>query len=460
MLQPAISARAGADAATASQNTAYPLVREVEDDRPVAIQSNRPISRRQFLADAAALAARLPAQKYVVNLCTDRYHFMVGFAAALYREQITLMPPNDTSGILKALERDYDEIYALVDTTRVALPTMVFPEKIERRSERFDAPTVPENQLAVMLFTSGSTGRPKPVQKTWGVLVRSALSAGDRLGIKDFAGGAVIGTVPHQHSYGLESVIFLAMQHSMSVVAERFFYPADIQTALAAAPRPRVLVATPVHLRALVAQPSGIPAVDLIVSATAPLSPTLAARAEECFRAPLIEIYGCTETGQIATRRTVRESSWRCFDGVTLRQENNASWVEGAAIPSATLLQDVIELVAPDEFLLVGRSAELVDVAGKHASLAHLNHQLLSIEGVKDATFVMPDPDEQRVDRLAAVVVAPGLDAGTILRGLRERIDAAFLPRPLLLVAALPRDSLGKLPRERLLQLLRLNRFG
>lgn len=460
MLQPAVSTRAGIDAAIASANAVYPLLRHSDDNQPVAIQAQRPIFRRQFLADVAALAASLPAKKYVVNLCTDRYRFMVGFAAALCREQISLMPPNDTPGVLTALASDYADVYALIDTTRVPLPSVVFPETLERRAGPHDVPVLPAEQLAVILFTSGSTGRPKPVPKTWGVLVRSALSAGARLGIKDFAGGAVIGTVPHQHSYGLESVIFLALQHGTSVVAERLFYPADIQAALAAAPRPRVLITTPVHLRALTEQSSGMPEVDLIVSATAPLSPALAGRAEECFSSPVVEIYGCTEAGQIATRRTVREASWRCLDGVVLRQQDGASWVEGAAVPCATPLQDVVECVGPDSFLLVGRSAELVDVAGKHTTLAHLNHQLLGIEGVTDGVFVVPDADDQRVMRLAALVVAPRLSAEAILLALRARIDAAFLPRPLLLVDALPRNNLGKLPREAMLQFLRQSRFG
>jgi acyl-coenzyme A synthetase/AMP-(fatty) acid ligase len=38
---------------------------------------------------------------------------------------------------------------------------------------------------------------------------------------------------------------------------------------------------------------------------------------------------------------------------------------------------------------------------------------------------------------------------------LRERMDPAFLPRPLVLVEALPRNALGKLPREALLEHLR-----
>ena len=39
------------------------------------------------------------------------------------------------------------------------------------------------------------------------------------------------------------------------------------------------------------------------------------------------------------------------------------------------------------------------------------------------------------------------------MQALRVRIDAAFLPRPLVLVDALPRDATGKLPRDALLRL-------
>jgi len=41
-----------------------------------------------------------------------------------------------------------------------------------------------------------------------------------------------------------------------------------------------------------------------------------------------------------------------------------------------------------------------------------------------------------------------------VLDALRQRIDAAFLPRPLHLVSALPRNATGKLPRRALSQLL------
>lgn len=436
----------------------YPLVRHVADGGAVAWQASRPISRARFLADVAALAALLPAEEYVVNLCTDRYRFMVGLAAALCRRQISLMPSNDAPATLTALASDYRGVYALIDAGQPPLPTMVYPETLDAPGGAGDVPLIPAAQPAAILFTSGSTGKPKPVPKSWGVLVQSALSAGSRLGLSELRGGAIIGTVPHQHSYGFESLILLALQYDVAVVGERPFYPADIEAVVAAVPRPRIFVTTPVHLRSLVALPPAMPKVDLIVSATAPLSVELAAQAERSLGAPLIEIYGCTEAGQIATRRTLHETAWRCLDGVALLDRGPGHWVAGTAVASATQLQDVIERVGSDRFVLSGRSSELVDVAGKHTTIPHLNDQLLAVEGVTDGVFLIPEPGDRHVGRLAALVVAPGVRADTILRALRDRIDAAFLPRPLILVDSLPRNSLGKVPRDALLPLLQRSR--
>ncbi|MDE1899755.1 MAG: AMP-ligase, partial [Xanthomonadaceae bacterium] len=58
------------------------------------------------------------------------------------------------------------------------------------------------------------------------------------------------------------------------------------------------------------------------------------------------------------------------------------------------------------------------------------------------------------VRRIAAAVVAPGLDTTTILAALRAVVDPVFLPRPLRRVDALPRSATGKLPRAALLELL------
>jgi acyl-coenzyme A synthetase/AMP-(fatty) acid ligase len=439
---------------------AYGLLGAAGEHGIVAVRAGRPIGRDEFLRDVAALAARLPPRRYVINLCTDRYRFMVALGAALRRRQVSLLPPNEAPAVLQALAEDYPDHYTLADATQAAVPHVVFPDDLD--GDRFAAADEPiaGTQAAIILFTSGSTGRPKPVAKSWGVLVRGARSAGRRLGVMAFNGATVISTVPHQHSYGLESIILLGLQHGLIVDAGAPLYPGDIRSKIEAAKGARILVTAPVHIRVLVNEPGGMPRVDLILSATAPLPAALAAQAEACFGGRLVEVYGCTEAGQVATRRPAQEAYWRCLEGVVLHQNEAGTWASGTAVEGRALLHDKIDQIGPGIFRLGERSADLVDVAGKRASLAHLNQQLMSIEGVRDGVFLTQEAAGERVARLMALAVAPGLQAESILRALRERIDAAFLPRPLVLVDALPRNALGKIPREALLELIFRGRGG
>jgi acyl-coenzyme A synthetase/AMP-(fatty) acid ligase len=59
------------------------------------------------------------------------------------------------------------------------------------------------------------------------------------------------------------------------------------------------------------------------------------------------------------------------------------------------------------------------------------------------------------IRRVAALVVAPSLTPKQILEELAASVDPAFLPRPLVVVERLPRNEVGKLPRERLLAALK-----
>ncbi len=432
-----------------------PLLAASRPGRLFARCADGPVTAQTFLNDVAALAARLPDAGQVVNLCRDRYRFAVGFAAALCRRQVNLLPPHDASDMFDQLRNDYPDVYCLADDAPSAgRHVFLYPTGLSHATAQHETPRFAAAQPAAVLFTSGSTGRPQPHSRSWGDLVNSAQAAGRALGIASLPEASLLGTVPHQHSYGLESVLMLALQHGLVLHAARPFFPVDIVAALADAPRPRLLVTTPVHLRVLLAQPGDMPPVDLLLSATAPLSASLAREAEVRFAAPLHEIYGCSEAGQIAVRRTAATEEWRCLDGIALRQDEVGTWASGVPIAVETLLSDAIELHGSERFLLLGRIADLVNIAGKRASLAHLNHHLNAIDGVLDGAFVATDDDGDTVSRLVAFAVAPGLSADSILAELRQRIDVAFLPRPLHLVDALPRNTLGKLPREEIVRLL------
>jgi acyl-coenzyme A synthetase/AMP-(fatty) acid ligase len=251
--------------------------------------------------------------------------------------------------------------------------------------------------------------------------------------------------------YGFESTVLVALRGGAAFAVERPFFPADIVQVLQQTPRPRVLVITPFHLKTLLESGLTLPPVDLTICATAPLSPQLAARAESALAAPLMEIYGCTEAGQVATRRTTAGPAWRTYRGLVLSGDGEHSVVSGGHVPQPTPLADVLEVVSPERFRLLGRANDLINVAGKRSSLAHLNFHLNSIEGVHDGAFWLPPASSvEGVTRLVAFVVAPALPRERLLAELRQRVDAVLLPRRIVQVDALPRDPTGKLPATRL----------
>ena len=439
----------------------FPLITHGSPDRPIAWRDGRAITAARFLADVARVREALPAAQHMLNACGDRYRFMVGLAAALCAGKINLLPSTRTPEMIGRMLDFAPDVFCLTDSEDcpIALPQVRIPAldaDAPAPDGEFLVPALDSAQTAAYVFTSGSTGAPVPHRKTWGLLVRNVRAEAALCGLDDGRRHALIGTVPPQHMYGFESTVLIVMQSGNALVAGHAFYPADICAALASAPRPRALVSTPVHLRSVLQAGIALPPADLVLSATAPLSDALARETEAGFAAPLLEIYGCTETGQLALRRTAATSEWQLFPGVALRQEGEFTVASGGHIEQPTAMSDVIECTAPGRFLLHGRHADLVNIAGKRSSLAYLDLQLNAVPGVRDGAFFMPaEGADGGVTRLAAFVVAPGLDTDRLLAALRERIDPAFLPRPLVMLDALPRNATGKLPREALLELAR-----
>lgn len=426
---------------------------------PIAYRAGVPVIARRFLSDAQCLARRLPAGNHVLNVCADRYRFTVGLAACLITGRVSLLPSTHTPEVIAQLACFAPDTFCLTDDARcdIRLPKIYYPEELPPEDLpgagfEWAVPEIPVTQLAAIVFTSGSTGTPLPYRKTWGRLARCVRDGAPRLGLLDGRSHVLIGTVPAQHMYGFESTVLLALLSGNAFSAARPLYPADVAAAVAVLPRPRTLVTTPVHLRALLASQIELPALDLLICATAPLSEELAREVESAFNAPLLEIYGSTETGQIASRRPTESATWRLWPGVRLSVSNQQVIAHGGHVEQSTAMCDVIEITGEHEFLLHGRTADLVNVAGKRSSFGYLNAQLNAIPGVIDGVFFLRDgaAGPTGVVRLGAVVVAPTLSVAALTEQLRRRIDPVFLPRPLIVVERLPRNATGKLPQQEL----------
>jgi len=244
--------------------------------------------------------------------------------------------------------------------------------------------------------------------------------------------------------------VMLPWQNGLAMHSGRPLLPADLGAALAEAAAPRWLMTSPLHLRACVAARQPLPGLAGVLSSTMPLDPQLAQDAEKLWGAPVFEIYGSSEAGMIATRRTALEETWELCPGVQLAERAGEFSVQGGHILRPQRIADELRVRDARHFTLHGRKANLVKIAGKRTSIEALNAAVLRVEGVRDGVFYLRDGAE----RVGALVVAPGVSPRALRAALRRHIDPAFLPRPLHFVAALPRSENGKLTRAALLEMV------
>lgn len=421
------------------------------EDEPLVWRPDAPLSRRELLRAAAGVASRLPARGYLVNLCESREQFLVAFVASIIARQTQLMPCARTPVGIGELISRYPDSHCVTDENIGGWRA--------GGSVAGDAglPSIDPHRLVLTGFTSGSTGASKAHDKHWSALQASftlnaaAIRAAAGLGAD--AQASIVGTVPAHHMYGIELTVLLPLFGGMSVHSDRPLFPADVASALGSTAGPRILVSTPLHLRALADADLHFPELALIVSATAPLDRSLASRIEARLRAPLLEMFGSTETCVFATRQTARELEWRLYDGVDIVPEDESTRVSAAWFQRDQALQDLLEICGERGFVLRGRNSDMVEVAGKRASLADITRRICAVPGVEDAVAFQPDGAAGAANRVAAAVVSRGATERQIAAALAAALDAVFLPRPLMMVDRIPRDSVGKISRAMLLAL-------
>ncbi len=430
-----------------------------------------------FYACVREVAAVLPDTPFVINLSESRAGFMLGFAAAMVRGQTSLLPSGQGSGDWQQLVQEYpgasiisDRAMDAPDSTDLS-PFLPIGDKVGGKTGgNAPVPMIPADFVAAILFTSGSTGHSSAHAKSWGHLCRGAANLMAALGWSSPARHAVVGSVPPQHMFGLETTVLLPWHAGLAIHAHKPLLPADLETAIAQCARPCWWMTTPVHLRPPLQAATLLEGLHGIVASTMSLPPALAAAAEDKWGVPVVEIYGSTETGALATRRPASEQWWNPLQGVTLDQraegEEQTVYAAGSHIGTAVRLADKLRLSPEGRFLWLGRSADMLKIAGKRASLAALNQRIAEIPGVDDAVYYVPDAagdaashdDAHPTRRLAAFYVSATLSTERVLAALRAHVDPVFVPRPLFRVSRLPRDANGKLPQAALAELFSQSR--
>jgi len=410
-----------------------------------------PVSTNQFLNHVNQVAEALTHRGHAINLCENRYLFLVGLCAAILRGTTTLLPSSKNVATQDQLNEDYTDCFIIHDGGDISpnLPSFdILSANAPVQNRTVDVPVVADDFLACISFTSGSTGKSKPNLKYWRTLHRSSLINYTFM-VPDCEETLYqLATMPAQHMWGFETSALLPLFSKVCMSDAKPLFPRDILDTFAALPEPKQLVSTPVHLRALCADMTTDVHAHSVLCATSPLTTELATEVEQKFNAPLREVYGCSEVGSMAVRRSAKEQAWFKFEGIDFAQNDGTTTVRAEHLPSDTVLQDFIEFKDDNHFVLSGRASDLIKIAGKRGSLFTINQTLLTFKGLEDGIVIHPE-SAGPVTRLVAIVsLKQGVEKAELVRFLQARLDSAFVPRPVYVVDALPREPNGKLLRK------------
>lgn len=372
--------------------------------------------------------------------------FCAALAALWESGRVAVLPADDRPDTLARLSAEVDGTLpdAPGDHGTAALP---HPETL--------APT----STAVVLYTSGSTGDPVRLAKRFDQLDAELAAHAD---LWPLAGACVISQVSHQHIYGLLAGVLHPLCAGVPFCGDECRYPevlaARLQEAGDVGLVP-VVVSSPAQLSRLPEHLSWSesPRPTRVFSSGAPLAAEHAQHAESLLRAPVIELYGSTETGGIAHRRQAQSAAWQALPGVQLSFADERLALRSAFLEDPKDWWQQPDRVAPtaDGFELLGRADRVVKIAGKRVSLDRLEHTLTDIPDVREARCV----DLGRADgRLGAVIVLRDESIPhqhdtrhALIQRLRARLsthlERVAIPRYWRFVDALPRNTQGKLDR-------------
>ena len=264
--------------------------------------------------------------------------------------------------------------------------------------------------------------------------------------------GCVLSTVPFSHLYGLLFGALLPLRWGARIVSHDALLPADL-AAVIAREAVDLMISTPAHLRAMAA--AAMPRALRVITSGARMPAELHLKLTADHGWQVTDMLGSTETGGIATRAHPTRP-WTALPGVEVTAPAGqlvvaSPWCGGARVE----LDDRIEVLADGTFRYLGRTHELVKIAGKRAHAQAIEATVLAIPGVTDVALIVHDVPGKE-PRVAMAVVAAAVTREAIAAVIRAQFDAVFVPRILRFVSRIPRTERGKQSAEAMRALLGL----
>ena len=436
----------------------------------MAIDGGVPRTWGGFLGHVSDLMRRLqgyPRGRWVVS-CQSTYALTVSLSALWQRGDVAVLPPNaQRESLLSAAEGTCGLLSDRDDEPPCLLclrPLAVGAEPDGGHTVRALEPSA----VVLELLTSGSTGRRKSVHKTL-QQVDAELQVLERTFGARIGSATVLGTVSHQHIYGLWFRALWPLASGRVFVSESIlFWPALVESLRRHSPA--VLVGSPAHLAQIDVLPPGTMEGSVpVFSSGGPLGAANARAVLERLGGPILEVFGSTETGGLGWRERSGAAEvvpWTPLAGVRIEPaDDERLWASSPFIAEHRALLGDRGCVDSDErFTILGRADRIVKIADKRMSLDEMEQRLSEHPAVDRVALTVVEPGGAMRRRLLAALIVPAAgepvpvrhrDLEQVLRRyLAAHYERVMIPRRFVFVEALPVDAQGKLPQLSVMSLL------
>ncbi len=409
--------------------------------------------------DIYALAAGIreslssDTENNTVCVCTeDKGIIAASFLASLSCKSTFVLPYSYSKQAIQEACNETGFTKAIVDLPE-NLPSGTEVIKVRPAPDSDNSLNVPgdPDEVVIKLFTGGSTGRPKLWSKTPRILLTEADCLRKKLNVS--GSDQIAATVPPYHIYGLFLSVIVPFISCASVIADICTYPQEMLTAIENA---TILVSVPIHYRALNRSKIRKHSLRIATSSAALLDKDASEYFSKQTGAGIVEVYGSTETGAIATRCCAEgESSFYPFDIVDWKIENELLYVRSKLIspelqrdPDGFFITgDRAACYGNKSFGLLGRADGIVKVAGKRVDLNEIQEKLKQAPEVRDA-LVISLPGTKGRDNEIAVLAEGNIDPSQLRLFASELLEPYAVPRYIRIVANIPVTSTGKYDRK------------
>ncbi|MDR3403116.1 MAG: class I adenylate-forming enzyme family protein [Chthoniobacter sp.] len=389
---------------------------------------------------------------------------------ALWRHKLIPMPLG---------EMGQTELAYTLGTCRAAalVTNLGGPLIVHRRPVAGDATRWPELVPEFLKLTSGTTSAPRTVRFRASQLYADCENICTTMGLTDL--DTNYGVIPFSHSYGFSNLITPLLVRGVRLVVSHDRMPRAILDGLEDT-KATVFPATPVFFQKLaeLSNPPELPSLRRCISAGAPLTKQAAGMFSANFGVKIHTFYGSSECGGICYDASEERNYEDGFVGTPLHgveiehgaEEAGPIRVRSAAVGDGYFPEEDRETLAGGRFVpadlvqrgerglyLVGRTSEVINVAGRKLNPLEIEARLAEFPGVRQAV-VFGVESALRGEEPVACIAGDDLGREAILRFCHEKLSPWQVPRDVWLVGEIPTNDRGKISRRGLAESYRARR--